>query len=431
MESAQRKISFSAAVLMSINIMVGAGILYAVGSMTSTSGGLSFIGWRLVGLLLLPIVWGIAKASQLFPGDGGFYNYCATGLSPMAGFIAQWGFFLGYLGTASSIATVLRNELAKNVSLNFINDYQIAFNALLVLFYVFINFIPVNKLIFIQSVGTLLKITPILASIAFLGFYFDADLNFDTSKLTSIGMTVSSALFSFWGFETCCSIGNQLEGGSRRVGAVILTGFFSTVALYFLFHLGVFYIMGEDNLATYGAIEFPRFLGLSPGFQLILQLGIYYAILFSWANSILGVSLANISNINILAEKKLLIGYKALTKLNRYQRPHYSIIFFGIILFSLITCIHDPEILFSLTSLGILTAISLTLIAVLRKQWQLGNKFEFLAAIVSCLCCTILIYYSAVKLPNAWYAAPLLGGIAIGLILCKLQSMRNVLLASS
>lgn len=427
MSSCEGKISFFAAVLMSINIMVGAGILYAVGSMTAATGSIGFMSWPLVGLLLFPVVYGISKAAQLFPGAGGFYHYCATGISPLAGFIAQWGFFLGYLGTAASLATVLREGIAKNAGLPSIQEYAIIFNAVLVALYVLINLIPVDKLTRIQSIGTLLKITPIMVAITLLGFYFDINLTFDVTQLSTMGMTVSTVLFSFWGFETCCSIGGLLKDGPKRVGSVILVGFFSTLALYFFFHLGVLYIMGAENLATYGAIEFPRFLGLSPALQLILQVGISCAILFSWANSILGVSLANISNLSTLAEKKLFLGCSSLTELNRYKRPHYAAFVYGLIFFALITCIHDIEVLFSITSLGILTAMSLTLVAVLRKQYQLGNTAQVLISALSCASCGILIYYSAIKLPSILYAMPLLGGMAIGLLLYKLQANKQAI----
>lgn len=426
MSPAQGKISFFAAVLMSINIMVGAGILSSVGPMTATANSISFMGWPLVGLLLFPVVLGISKAAQLFPGEGGFYNYCAKGISPMAGFIAQWGFFLGYMGTASSLATVLRNGITANTGFQFLHDYPIVFNAILVSFYVIINLIPVEKLSRIQSIGTLLKITPIIIAIALLGFYFNTDLSFQFSKLTNIGMTVSTVLFSFWGFETCCSIGGLLKDGPQKVGKVIMVGFFSTLALYFFFHLSVLYIMGPENLATYGAIDFPRFLGLSPAVQVVLQVGISCAILFSWANSILGVSLANITNLNSLAHRKIFLGHKVLTEVNRYQRPHMAALTFGIIFFALITFIHDIDILFSLTSLGILTAMSLTLVAVLRRQWQDKNTPQILMALLSCFCCAILIYYSAVKLPDFLYVAPLLGGLAFGLIMYKLQASKRV-----
>jgi APA family basic amino acid/polyamine antiporter len=420
------KISYFAAVLMSINIMVGAGIFSGVGPMTATAESISFLGWPLIGLLLFPVVWCIAKAAQLFPGEGGFYHYCSKGISPLTGFIAQWGFFLGYMGTAASLATVLREGLARNMGSTLITDYAFAFNLILVAFYVLLNLIPVEKLSRIQSFGTLLKITPILLAIVLLAFYFNKEMSFQLSSLSNIGLTVSTVLFSFWGFETCCSIGGLLKGGPQKVGSVILVGFFTTVALYFFFHLGVLYIMGPENLAQYGAIEFPRFLGLSPTLQMGLQVAITCAILLSWANSILGVSLANITNLNSLAQRKLLLGHEALTTVNRYDRPYVSAFVYGAVFFGLITTITDVDVLFSLTGLGILTAISLTLVAVFRAQWQQRNIPQIIISLIAFVCCSALIYYTVVKLPSIFYATPLILGMVGGLILYKLQQRKTL-----
>lgn len=418
------KISFFAAVMMSINIMVGAGILYAVGPMTATAGSISFLGWPLIGLLLFPVVWSIARAAQLYPGEGGFYHYCSKGISPLAGFIAQWGFFLGYLGTASSLATVLREGIIKNSGIQFFHDYPAIFNLIMVSFYVLINLIPVEKLSRIQSAGTLLKITPIVIAIVLLTFYFNLNLTFEISSLQNLGLTVSTVLFSYWGFETCCSIGGLLKDGPQKVTRVILVSFFITVALYFLFHLGVLYIMGTENLATYGAIEFPRFLGISPMLQGILQVGISCAILLSWANSVLGVSLANITNLNSLATRKLILGHEALTVVNRYQRPYFSALAYGATFLLLITFIRDVDVLFSLTGLGILTALSLTLVAVFKAHWQQRMIPRIIFSLIAFGCCGVLIFYTVTKLPNFWYATPLLGGMAVGLILYQLQARK-------
>jgi amino acid transporter len=273
----------------------------------------------------------------------------------------------------------------------------------------------------LQSIGTLLKITPILMAIVLLVFYFHTEMTYQFSSLGNIGLTVSTVLFSFWGFETCCSIGGLLKGGPQKVGSVILVAFFTTVALYFFFHLGVLYIMGPENLAKHGAIDFPRFLGLSPGLQIALQVGISCAILFSWANSILGVSLANITNLNSLAQKKLLLGHEALTTVNRYNRPYLAALAYGVAFFALITAITDVDVLFSLTGLGILTALSLTLVAVFRAQWQQRNIPQIIVSLIAFVCCAALIYYTVTKLPSIIYAAPLIIGMAGGLIMYKLQ----------
>ena len=170
-------------------------------------------------------------------------------------------------------------------------------------------------------------------------------------------------LFSlYWGVEACWGIGGLLKDGPQKVGSVILVGFTMTVILYSLFHLGLLYIMGAENLATYGAVAFPRFLGLSPMVSSALEFGILAAILFSWANSVSGVSLTNITSIHFMARKRIILGDQILSKTNNNDRPIYVALLHGAILFTFITLISDVSILFALTNFGVLSAFILSVL---------------------------------------------------------------------
>lgn len=425
------KISFFSAVLISINIMVGAGILYAVGPMTSSAGNISFLGWPIIGILLFPVIWGIANAAQLFPGGGGFYHYCATGINPMVGFIAQWGYLLGYMGTAASLSTVLRNGFINNAGVDFFLHYPFVFNIILVTFYTLINLLPLEKINKIQTTATILKISPILIVITLLAFYFNPSLSLNVSGLNHIGMTVSIVLFAYWGFEACCSLGGFLKDGPQKVASVILVGFFATMGLYTLFHIGLLYIMGPENLANLGAIAFPRFLGLSPTLSAAMEVGITGAVLFSWANSILGVSLGNITNIYNLSNNKIIIGDKLLGKVNKNQRPVYAAILHGMILLTFITFITDVNILFALTNFGVITAFVLTLVAIFLVHIKNKDYFKVCMTILAFLSCSALIYYTWIQIPNAIYILPLVVGMVLGIIMYKVQQSRQLQLIAA
>lgn len=426
MTANQGKISYLAAVLMSINIMVGAGILYAVGPMTASVGNVSFIGWPLIALLLCPIVWSLIQAAKLFPGEGGFYHYCATGMHPLAGCIAHWGYLLGYLGTAASLSTVLRDGMATNLGLGFIQEHPIIFNFILAAFYTLINLISLSKISKLQSVATLLKLTPILTVLVVMAFYFKSDLSVDVSGLGGLGATVSTVIFAYWGVEACCNIGGLLKDGPQKVGSVILVGFTVTVILYSLFHLGLLYIMGADNLAAYGAVAFPRFLGLSPVLASALEFGILAAILFSWANSVLGVSLSNITSIHFMARKRIILADKVLSKTNSNERPIYAALLHGVILFTFITLISDVNILFALTNFGVLTAFILTLLALFNVYFKQRQYVHLAMVCITFMVCALLFYFSWTKIPSAVYLLPLTLGITAGVVMYKIQEMRQV-----
>lgn len=421
----QKKISFVGAVLLSINIMVGAGIFSAVGPMSAAAGSISFLGWLIVGLLFFPIVWGVAKAAQLFPGEGGFYHYCSSGLNSTAGFIAHWAYLLGYISVAASLITLLRNGVIHQVGIEFFRDYPFAFNLLIVTFYTLINMISLDKIDKLQSAATLLKITPIVMIIVLFAFYYNPELSFESDQLGSLGLTISAVIFSYTGFESCCSVASLLKDGPKKVASVILTAFFITLALYFSFHIGLIHIMGPDNLATHGAIAFPRFLGLSSTWANALQVGIATTILFIWANSILGVSLGNITNIYSLGSKNLILGDKLLATLNDKQRPIYAAIAHGIALLGLITCITDIDILFALTNSGIIGALILTLCAVFLYQFKAQQYFQMSITLLGFGSCGIFIYFIAIQIPSVVYVLPLIIGMAVGLVLFKVKSKQH------
>lgn len=425
MKEEQGQISFAGAVLMSINIMVGAGILFAVGAMTELAGSVSFLGWPLTAMLLFPIIWGLSKAAQLFPGSGGFYEYCSKGIAPIAGVIAQWGYFLGYMGTAASLATVLRNGVVTNTGSELLGEYPIILNVAFVGFYALINLISVSKISKVQSAGTLLKIMPIVLAIVAIVFFFGNGIEVDFSQMNKIGVTVSTVIFAFLGFEACCSIGGLLKGGPQKVGPVVLTGFLITMALYTLFHISLLFIMGPEKLAAEGAMAFPRYLGLSPSLGNALQVGISCAILLSWANSILGASLANISNLSNMAANKLVLGDKLLTKVNGNDRPIYAVGVYAALMFSFITLITDVNVLFALTNLGVITALSLTMVAVFLTHLRKKDYFQAAITSVSFGSCGAWIYYSVIQIPNPVYVAPLVVGLIAGVVMYKIHQARD------
>lgn len=415
------KMSFFAAVLMSINIMVGAGIYYAVGPLADTAGSVSFLGWPLIGLLLFPVIWGIAKAAGLFPGEGGFYHYCSSGINQTAGFAAHWAYLIGFIASTASLATVLRSGLVQNTGMKVLGDFPVLFNVGAVAFYSLIQLLPLSKISKIQSIATLFKISPLFIVIALTIFYFNPHLQLEMSRVSSLSLMIPTVIFGFWGFEACCSIGGYLKGGPQKVPSVIMIGFFATTALYLLFHFGLLHIMGAENLSKHGAVGFPKFLGLSPLWEATLQAGILGAILFCWANSILGMSLGNISNIYTLAKRGMVFGSFSLLKVNRNERPTMIVLIHGAFIFLLLTFITDIEILFSLSNLGILLAFFLTLLSAFLTYLKQKSATKALFIGVGFLSCAILGYYSWTKLPNIYYTLPLVGWMAVGLVQFKIR----------
>lgn len=424
------KISFLAAVLIAVNIMIGAGIYALPQTLSIMANSLGFLSWVLAATLLFPVIWGVAQASKIFPGEGGFYNYCKSGIGPTAGFFANWGYLLGYLGTAAALTGYVRLHIANQFNVAFVQQHFIMFSFILITFVTLLNLVSIDLISKIQGGATLLKLTPLFFVLLIFVFYITPSITFDYSYLSTLPMTIPLALFAFWGFESCCSIGHMIKGGPTQVSKVIFTAFFAVTAIYMLFHLGIMYIMGIENLKLFGAAAFPRFLGFGDTVAYLINVGISCAILLSFTNSLYGVSLNNITNIFTLAEKKSLPFSGWLTKNNSRNRPYNAIFLHGLVLAVMVTFIPNVDVWAKLTGLGVMTALSLTQISVLLyylKNKKIGGIIMSALGVTSLSVAGIFtwIVLGSDLYSRLYHMSPMIVGLFVGIILFKIQRCRG------
>jgi len=428
--SRQSKIGFWAAVLMNINIIVGAGILAMTQSMAATAGAASFLAWPMIGLLVFPVVWCIAQASRVFPGEGGIYNYCAKGINPTAGFVAQWAYLLGYMGTATTLTLVLKDALVHKAGLTIVGEYSMLFNTAVIVVFTLLNMLDVSKISKIQSGLTLLKLLPLVVAIGLLPFFFSVNVSYAPVDFGLIAMTLPSAIFALWGFEACVSISHLLKDGAQSVGRVVLMAFALVIVLYTLFHFSLIHIMGAKQLATHGAALFPQFLGFDANIVNALGLGILGAIIISYMNSIFGVTLGNMSNLYTLAKNKLITCSSALTTTNKQARPVTAGIAVAVVGWAMLYFIDKLSISVAITNVGVSTAFVLTLVALFLHFWKKRNMLQLAVTLLGFASCAMIIYYSWMDIsPDATerllYASPLAVGLVIGLVMNSVATCKK------
>ncbi|MBL4817633.1 MAG: APC family permease, partial [Deltaproteobacteria bacterium] len=371
---------------MSINIIVGGGIFAGPQAMTQIAGNFAFMGWLLAALMVFPIVWGVARASFLFPGEGGFYNYVNQGLGENWGFFAQWSFFLGYmLGTGSAMAFLLRHSFANRLGWTFAAEHPWATNALFIFIFALLNMLPVGLVSRIQANATVLKLTPLFVVLALGFFYLNPITDYNVANLENLPSTLPIVIFGFLGFEACCALSHLLEDGPQSLGKVALTAFGIVAVLYMTFHFGVLQIMGKENLAAHGPIAFPDYLGLSPQWTFAMVIIIGAAIILSFANSLFGVSLSNITN---------------LVTMTKVSKPLAAAIQ-GLIMWLVLCWVSHVEHIFSFSVVGVGTAYMLTMISAFRKSLERKEHFEAAIMVLGFLSCIALYYYCWIGLGGA------------------------------
>lgn len=392
----QGKIPFVTAVLMNINVIVGVGIYFLPQMMVQRAGAFSFLSWIAAGFLLLPVVWTVATAARLFPGAGGFYNYGSSGLNTTAGFAALWAYMLGFLATAAAQLTFLKQLMVMNAGFSMIAAAPIIANLVLVVVIAFLNLLDVRLISKIQGFVTVLKLLPMIIAIAIFAFYWNGSLVYNTADLANVGATLPMAIFGYWGFEACTSISHLIKGGSSRASSVMLTAFFMAVALYAFFHFGITHIMGVDAIAAQGAVGFTNFLGFTnPKVTAFVGGAVVFALMLALFNAVYGVSLGNVANMFSLASKKHLVASEAFCQVNKADRPYVIVFFQALVVFVLMTFVGNDKVLVALSNFGLITALLLTILAVLKTQIRtnIGGAGK-LISVLAVVACAVLAYFT-------------------------------------
>ncbi len=424
----QGQISFIVAVLMSINIIVGAGIYFNPQPMVAQSGSVSFLGWTLAALLFAPIVWGVASAARMFPGTGGFYNYGKQGINETCGFLATWSYILGYTSTAAVLAYMLQDVLAQYFGLTFAKASPIIFNALLIGLFALLNLLSVTVISKIQSIATVLKMLPLFFVVIIFGFYWNPNALFEVKELPAALKAFPLALFGYLGFESCFGISQYLKGGTQKAFGVALTAFSIVAVLYTLFHFGLLHIMGIAGLTSLRVSQFPQFLKItSPAILSFVQWTIIGIFALTFFNSLYGLMLTNIANMTNLAHKNIFFFSDKLSLENKFFRPTLMVFLHALLLFALMALIPNVIILQYLANIGVLTAYTLTLVAVANVQRKKQTYAKLCLTLLGLLSSIVLIYFCATSIDKALAPSIFASAAAIigmGLIMFKLRQSK-------
>lgn len=427
----KNKISLVTAILININIMVGAGIFINPPLMTQMAGGFSYVGWLLSALIILPVVISIATISRFFPQAGSFYSYSKEGINKTAGFISGWVYFLGYSATEALQMLALRDILIYQFNSGLVRDHTVIFNALF--FGVFcllctFNLSVVGK---IQSFATIFKLLPILLfaasacillpSLFFCGGIASCSSTAAPFTLSPVFATVPFAIFGYWGFESCTHISHLLENGSKNAARSILIAFFVTTLIYTFAHAGLLMVMGTEGLASMNVTSFAHFLPVSDLIKMIVTALITCAVLSAYASAIYGELNANGFLLNAMAKEKLVFASSLLATTNKHGQPTYAIFLQGFFAFAFASAIDNKNILAAIVNLGLLSAFVLTLLSLLLIQ--LNRKLYPATAItlLSFFSCALLGFYSWRSIPTPATTIPFFIILGLGIAMYVVQ----------
>lgn len=386
------KLSLPSAILININIMLGAGIFLNTVEVAKRAGVLGALSYTCVGILLLPLIASIATLMRMYP-SGGFYTFAQKGIGTTAGFINAWVYFTGKLASSTiiihaSVTTIQQLVPALAIVHTFVLD------ACILTLFISLNMLDIKAGSSIQKMFIVFKSLPILFAILAGLYLFNPGNLTETHHLwQGFSSTFPLVLFATMGFEATCSLSDKIKNPSVNGPIAIYTSYGIALFLITLYQLAFYGALGADLLtfATYRD-AFPALCAyLMPNSPYAAQtLGGFFniAIAVSALGGAYGILFSNTWNLYTLAHNKHIIGARFFSRLNRYKIPVLCVVAEGVI--SIVYLLVSQGNQVALQQIAALSAtitytISVCALLMVTKKQSLLSRMLPICGLISCL----------------------------------------------
>lgn len=395
MSSNSFKLSLPAAIIINMNIMLGVGLFVNTIPLSKMAGVMSPLIYLLVAFLMLPLVLTIAKLLRLHPG-GSFYAFGNKEISPLAGFLTAWSYFISKMASATLMihfaVLIIQNTFPILKALPIIG-----LDLTILGLFTWLNLKNMRTGSKIQFSFMLLKVIPVLFIIITGMIFFDL-VNLNTNIIwSSVPLSIPLIIYAFSGFEASCSLSAHIENAEKNAPKATLIAFFMIATIAALYQLMFYGMIGANlgQLSHYFEI-FPAIINkifsagsqFGPKLQAVLQL----AIATSSFGGSYGIMFSNCWNLHTLAKENHLIGSTIIAKLNEHNVPVYCILaetFIGVIY--ILATMGNNIPLQQIGAFGCTLAYTFCVIALLANALRQPSKKALILPILGAFSCTILL----------------------------------------
>ncbi len=284
-----------------VSSMIGGGIYSLPQNMAAgASAGAVLLAWLITGIGIYFIARTFSILSMAKPElTTGIYSYSRAGFGPYVGFTIGWSYWLcqvcGNVGYAVITMDAL-NYFFPGYFEGGNNLASIIGGSVIIWFFNFLVLKGVKQASIVNTVGTVIKIVPLLLFILIMVFLFQFD-KFDSnfwgeaiatkSKIgglsTQIKSTMLVTLWAFIGIEGAVVMSNRAKSPSI-IGPATILGFVSCLGIYILLSLLPFGYMSQAELANIANPSTAGILEKAVGTwgAWIMNIGLVISVLTSW-----------------------------------------------------------------------------------------------------------------------------------------------------
>lgn len=266
------KLGLFALIAIVVGSMLGGGVFSLPQNTAATSAvGPVLIAWLIAGVGIYFIANSFRVLSDIRPDlQAGVYMYAQEGFGSFIGFNVAWGYWLMTAFGNVAFAVILMdafNEFLPGVFTDGNNLNSIICGSVLIWGYNFLVLSGLRVAGFINTLGTIAKLVPLVLFVLVLGFLINYSQIFDNfwgtapqivtqvnnttepvSLYSQILSPLTVALWSFIGVEGAVVLSGRAKN-KRDVGKATLIGFIIALVIYILLSVLPFGVMTQAELA--------------------------------------------------------------------------------------------------------------------------------------------------------------------------------------
>jgi amino acid transporter len=192
------------------------------------AGNATWFVYLLATAAILLVGFGVSRFARLSASPGSLYSYASDTLPPVFGVVAAWGLLLAYLATGASVAGGAL-YYAGLLSQQFFHWTPPALATLTVVCAVagWVAYrdvkLSAELMLWIEVVSVSLILIVLAVMVYRYGFQFDLDqFRLKGTTMSSLGSALVLAMFSFVGFESATTLGNEAREPLRTIPRAVI-----------------------------------------------------------------------------------------------------------------------------------------------------------------------------------------------------------------
>ena len=383
MNSLQRRLGTTDAVIIGLGSMVGAGIFVALTPAAAAAGSWLLVGLALAGVVAYCNAMSSAWLAARYPQSGGTYVYGRERLGEFWGYLAGWSFVVGK--TASCAA------MALTVGFYVWPAYAHAVAVAAVVALTAVNYRGIQK----SALLTRIIVAVVLAVLAAVVVIAATSGRVDTENLrlgdgSVFGVLQAAGLlfFAFAGYARIATLGEEVRDPARTIPRAIPVALGLALVVYVAVAVTVLAVLGPDRLATAAAplADAVRAAGAG-GFEPVVRIGAAVAALGSLLSLILGVSRTTLA---MARDHHLPAGLAVVH--SRFGVPHRAEVAVGVVV-ALLAAVADVRGVIGFSSFAVLVYYAIAN----ASAWTLGRPSRSPSR-----CALPAVWCRESDLPAAW-----------------------------